>query len=33
LPMLSMLSKPETQRGLAFLISFSAKLQHHTMGQ
>ena len=32
MPMLSMLSKPETQRGLAFLIAFSAKLQHHTMG-
>jgi uncharacterized protein YjgD (DUF1641 family) len=31
--MLSMLSKPETQRGLAFLIAFSAKLQHRTMGQ
>jgi uncharacterized protein YjgD (DUF1641 family) len=33
MPMLSMLSKPETQRGLAFLIAFSAKLQRHTMGQ
>jgi uncharacterized protein YjgD (DUF1641 family) len=31
--MLSMLSKPEAQRGLAFLIAFSAKLEHHTMGQ
>jgi uncharacterized protein YjgD (DUF1641 family) len=33
MPMLSMLSKPEAQRGLAFLIAFSAKLEHHTMGQ
>jgi uncharacterized protein YjgD (DUF1641 family) len=30
---MSMLSKPETQRGLAFLAAFSAKLQQHTLGK
>jgi uncharacterized protein YjgD (DUF1641 family) len=32
MPMLSMLSKPETQRSLAFLLAFSAKLQQRTTG-
>ena len=30
---LSMLSKPEMQRSLAFLLSFTAKLQQHTLGK
>jgi uncharacterized protein YjgD (DUF1641 family) len=32
MPMLSILSKPEAQRSLAFLVSFSDKLQRRTMG-
>ena len=32
MPMLSMLSKPEAQRSLAFLLAFSAKLQQRTTG-
>ena len=31
--MLSMLSKPETQRSLAFLLAFSGKLQQRTTGK
>jgi uncharacterized protein YjgD (DUF1641 family) len=30
--MISMLSKPETQRSLAFLLAFSGKLQQRSMG-
>jgi uncharacterized protein YjgD (DUF1641 family) len=33
IPMLSMLSKPEAQRSLAFLFAFSTKLQQRTKGR